>query len=816
MNSQLNIFFVIIVFRVLTITESYSQGCDTATYGEITNLGLYGGLTIDYSFSNSGRLFAGSTTPASLFISDDTAKSWYKAFPDDSLEYECSSRGWGGGAFKVLCNQKGWVAAATESFNGTWSSAVISFSEGDTGSWKTAMDGYLLNKMGFESTPVNNIGLSDNYLYVALGTYIVRLDSSLLTDSSRIINVLNEIPEADSAYSVITAVALANSYNGYPFYILLDSTGSSVNAPKGKLYKCEADSFYSVSLPSGLIGANRVYVHPGQISGDTLFISGRTSTGKNKIYRSFNGGDSWTNISPSSSGLLKDVEYSEDWNLSSSNNLILINENSTISYDMGTNWQPMINIDSKGAFPFSVSIFPKDTNIVIAGDKFGSYVSENGAMGTYKAQSNDGFEAVLIWDIDGSKNNGVFYLATQSGLAYTTRYKDTSISVLDKWEAPYGGYPVDTANITESIYRVAIDPNDSTHVVVGATACLYVSFFAPDSFIRITYPGYGLLGTATNGISFVNSSVIIAITGSTIPKYAGNGDIWRSEDGGYNWSLVSPGGFGSGRDIEVAFSNNDTVIYVSSGINGGENGVLWISTNLGVSWAQVNTGPDIGSISDLVIEEIAVDPRGKDTIYLSAAWDSTFIMAKSTDGGLTYQNIPDINNNIFITTIKIHPDFPDSIIYFAGTRYLFQYNPSTDSSNILYTGLPGEIIFDLAIGSIFAGTTTGFYRINEDQDVGTYVSFPEKNGKGETANLKVYPNPALNSFSIEWQTQSFENLQIILFDLMGREIKSLYKGHNKTESGELKFDIADISSGTYLARVIYGQNIINQKIIISR
>lgn len=80
-------------------------GCITSSTGIRENLGLYGGASIDLSFSNSGRLFAAIETPYSIFVSDDTASTWYHAFPPDSLEYDYG-RGWGGRALRVLTNQQ--------------------------------------------------------------------------------------------------------------------------------------------------------------------------------------------------------------------------------------------------------------------------------------------------------------------------------------------------------------------------------------------------------------------------------------------------------------------------------------------------------------------------------------------------------------------------------------------------------------------------------------------------------------------------------------------------------------------------------------
>ena len=116
--------------------------------GEVVNLGLYGGMAIDLTYCNiNQRLFAGVNTPGSIFYTDDNGSNWTQPFQIDSLEYEDAQRGWGGGARKILTNSKGWVAVQTAQQGGTLTSAVVSYTEGDSGSFHTVMDKYLLHQI---------------------------------------------------------------------------------------------------------------------------------------------------------------------------------------------------------------------------------------------------------------------------------------------------------------------------------------------------------------------------------------------------------------------------------------------------------------------------------------------------------------------------------------------------------------------------------------------------------------------------------------------------------------------------------------------
>ena len=75
--------FCVVVLNCLTYINGFTQSCDTLKIGKSNNLGIYGGMAFDLAFADNGRLFAACDAPASLFISDDSAKTWYHAFPND-------------------------------------------------------------------------------------------------------------------------------------------------------------------------------------------------------------------------------------------------------------------------------------------------------------------------------------------------------------------------------------------------------------------------------------------------------------------------------------------------------------------------------------------------------------------------------------------------------------------------------------------------------------------------------------------------------------------------------------------------------------
>jgi hypothetical protein len=142
-NSQC--FFLYFVLLSLISGTILAQG-PTSSIGDRENLGLFGGPANDLSISFSNhRIFAAGHSPSTLFFSDDSAATWQQAFSFDSLEYDFGNRGWGGGAFQVLTNQSGWVAALTGFSSFQLSASVVSYNNGN--SFQTAVDPFLINRL---------------------------------------------------------------------------------------------------------------------------------------------------------------------------------------------------------------------------------------------------------------------------------------------------------------------------------------------------------------------------------------------------------------------------------------------------------------------------------------------------------------------------------------------------------------------------------------------------------------------------------------------------------------------------------------------
>lgn len=125
--------------------------------------------------------------------------------------------------------------------------------------------------------------------------------------------------------------------------------------------------------------------------------------------------------------------------------------------------------------------------------------------------------------------------------------------------------------------------------------------------------------SAQQANQFVPQQMIIDPVAPQTLLIAGNTGIWRTINGGNNWTMVRAGNF-----FSVEFKPLDhNVVYATDGFG------LWRSTDNGVSWS-FRGGGYPNAATDRV--SLAVTPANADYVYL---WGKTAGFKRSVDGGNT-------------------------------------------------------------------------------------------------------------------------------------------------------------------------------------
>lgn len=720
--------FLLILISAFLITISINDV--VAQSGEVVNLGLYGGRSNDFAWAYStNRLFSAVETPASIFFSDDDCATWTQPFPTDSLEYTTSGirRGWGGRAVRVVTNWTGWAGVITSESGGTLTSSVISYSDGDSASFVTAYDGYLLNQIdpSFNSnTSTSAITISDSWFYVGLSNALTRVNDTSTYGPHNILMKL-DTSTVVGINTNINWLAVSSDNSGFPLLMVANAPGDQY----GKLFSYDGTTVTEITGIPSTYGFERVFIHPADTSLDTLIVSALLKTGNTrKVYLSVDGGSAWSDITPSSgtNWALQNADYSPSWVslMPNSNGLRLSFPGVDKSDDLGTTWSNHMLEDNASA------THPTDTSRVVGSKNKGPQLSTTGAEGTFGNPNNDGHEAVSMNKI--AQSDSIYYVSTKAGLGYTTAYFNQSVTGVDQWKAPYGDFPISGVGGDGGVSSVAIDPTDSLHVIAGSNGGFHITTTGPTGFSNVIPADWDQSpqrDVMITDVKFVSSDTIIAVSGTgsnTLPNQTDDyGNIWLSTDGGSNWTKINPSDAGhdfeQGNTVVVGFGTSDTLIYVGCGYydanNPKEDGQLWRSDDYGTSWSYINGGPTGQGSSTTLMPiydmDVHPEPDSNQVVYIASGENLDYAFVKTTDGGTTFDYISGISPHGAYSSVLVNK-VSNEIVSVAARRNLFRYNTILNSSTTVFTGLPGEFVPDLETGSTLLGTTTGLYKLVEE------------------------------------------------------------------------------------------------------
>ena len=100
-----------------------------------------------------------------------------------------------------------------------------------------------------------------------------------------------------------------------------------------------------------------------------------------------------------------------------------------------------------------------------------------------------------------------------------------------------------------------------------------------------------------------------------------------------------------------------------------------------------------------------------------------------------------------------------------------------------------------------------------------YITITLNNGIQEYSinnNAKIYPNPIIETFTLEFTLFETSVLEINIFDVSGKIVKTLYEGKGNQGENIFSFNKANLSTGTYFLSIKSNSKIIkNEKIIIT-
>ena len=506
-------------------------------------------------------------------------------------------------------------------------------------------------------------------------------------------------------YAAVLGFGLYASANGGTDWTLLSTSGLTDLSLTGvQLVEGEFGNLIVIvrtatkvfrSEDSGATWAERTTGLPGSVQIVTLELSPdfRTSglalagTRSNGVYRTRNGGTSWSSVGLSADGPTNVFEFSTDY---SADNTVFVGTSTGGFYkstDNGATFtQKSTGLDRKNVTAISVSNnFRADKTVFAGGGEGGVFKTVD--VGDNWAEIGSGLNTARTQVIDFSNNyvnDGTIFVATQSGV-FRSADRGTTWSRVS-WNLPF-----------QPVRSLAVSSNYSNdgHVLVGVENNGYYRTFvgAGNSWVAQS------VGLGTPVINGPNALALSPNFGTDLTAFAGGpGGIYRTTQSGAQWSLVSSGivfADVSSLTVSPAYTSDLTVFAGTRGAG------IYRSTTNGESWLAVSTG-----LGNFVISQVSVSPDfATDRTVLAATDAGVFI---STDGGSTWA----------ATSLTIGASAvvfaPGGRVFAATSGIGGAAHQSVDGGrtwSAITTGMPTSEIVSLAVSldfandkNIFAGT----------------------------------------------------------------------------------------------------------------
>jgi photosystem II stability/assembly factor-like uncharacterized protein len=386
------------------------------------------------------------------------------------------------------------------------------------------------------------------------------------------------------------------------------------------------------------------------------------------------------------------------------------------------------------------------------------------------------------------------------------------------------------------------NPGTEPSISVVDADNVWIAGGVPDTprVYRTTNGGLNWIPVPVNGISkeifciwAVNANTVFVGEGIV----NGNARLFKTTNAGVNWTSVLQTGQNEGNFNNLIFSRINPLvggvladeIYIST--NGGNN---WVKKNTGASGvssaqnslmlvdgnffgfgfkngaSRVRTSTDGGSSwSNQNVGITGNYTSGyayKDDKLIGLASTSTSMpnLARTTDGGTTWNSLSigtGLTGNTLIKWVS-----GTNVVYIIGANGAIKrsINSGLNWSSMSTAGISGITHFSfIKLNGIIHG-----YAVSSNGSVmkladSVLILTGINNLKipAEYKLLQNYPNPFNPETNIEYSLPVRSNVLIKVYDVMGREVRTLV---NETKPGgnySVKFDASDLSSGLYFYKI---------------
>lgn len=532
-------------------------------------------------------------------------------------------------------------------------------------------------------------------------------------------------------------------------------------------------------LPSSSPANGRIGIDISESDPNILYAIYADNTGYFAgVYRSDNGGDTWFRTND---GDLSYMYASYGWWFG---RISIDPVDPDIAYaigfdlykttDGGNSW-PMIS-STVHVDHHDLAAHPLNHNFVVLGNDGGIYLSNNGGS-TWTFLENLPITQFYTCEIDEQYPQRL-YGGTQDNGTNRTLSGGTG-----DWQSIYWG----------DGFFVLVDPSDNNYIYAE---------YQYGNFARSTNGGL-YFDYAMNGISgsdrmnwntpFVfdpNNPQILYFGANRLYKTTNRAEFWQviSPDltnGGVNSNVV----YGTITAIAVAPSNSQ-FIYV-----GTDDGNVWRTENGGGDWISISAGLPLRWVT-----RMAVDPYDEGTVYITLSgyrYDNYLPhVFRSTGGGGNWQDItgdlPEAPANDIIVDTSL-----DSTLYLATDFGVFVTRNLGQNWSMLGDNLPNVPIVDLDFHqptrTIVAATYgRSMYTFSVDQLVGIQSGFNVNDDA-----WSIFPNPAHEQI---WVSYSLADKELY-YQILSMNGKIVSSGNFSCNLAPVRIDLPNLPCGVFLFKL---------------
>lgn len=333
---------------------------------------------------------------------------------------------------------------------------------------------------------------------------------------------------------------------------------------------------------------------------------------------------------------------------------------------------------------------------------------------------------------------------------------------------------------------------------------------SPDKVMRTT--NYGTTWTAVVNQNFSNYGEPLEMDRNTPGTFyfaPDGGGYYKSSDNGATFSLISNQNFRSPCDLLVDHQNPN-IQFVADGVTGSGLAEIFRSTNGGVNWSLVWTNP-----SSSEIPAITMDPHNTNNMR-ATNWPGQNIY-KTTNNGVNWAFDYSTSHSGWGANYGLDdPNVFMSGSWSSGPTTLTLDDGATRTGVSGLTGAGGFMhIYNKGLimgqaGSNVYKFTAAYNVTTEIHEITLNTGIPNKYDLQQN-----YPNPFNPTTNIRYDVPKQGAVKLVVFDQLGRQVAELVNGVKSAGSYQIEFNGTGLSSGIYFYKLdVEGQSFTKKMILV--